>query len=699
MSYDGYVTGGGNMFLKAIFQNKESALGAILVFLLLFSNHANAFEKIILSAPEREPYIAENLEQNGYVSEVMKAAFENSGYDVAIEFYPLIRGKSKAQQGKVNGFTPAYIDRTDVNFVYSESFPGDQIGLLKRSDLDVSYADNPVDNFLTAMEPLKKYNYGLINGYSFHPDFDQSDEFEKEFVSDQLINIDKLAKKRIDFVVIDKYTAADLITRHRPHLIGQFEFMSPVVSEKPFHVAFSKQSPTYERDLMAFNKGLQQIKNDGELVEIQKRHGLFSTLNKDDSKTRIVIGTVNNNDMAVMQKLSDGYQKLNPDIAIEWRVTGEETLRKRLLGDLSINDGQYDVMTLGAYEVPIWAKRGWLNGVSSHLNDAYNVDDLIRPVREALSNDGKLYALPFYAESSMTYYNKSLFNKSEISMPHNPTYDQVRDFASKIHDPDNNIYGVCLRGKAGWGSNMALITTMVNTYGGRWFDENWVPQLQSDPWQNALRMYVDLLKNYGPPNSEKTNFNENKNLFANGQCGMWIDATVAAGMLFDSGQTKIHDKVGFAFAPTAVTPKGAHWLWVWSLAVPKSSKNTSEAMDFIQWATSQDYIKNVADNFGWVSVPPGTRISTYQNDNYKNAAPFSKFVEEAIQKVNISEPTKDPVPYTGIQFVAIPEFSAFGDLVGAEIQKVLEGKETIDTALEKANNIVRRQMKSSGYIK
>jgi len=688
--------------MKAMTQTFSIIRHRVFLLLLLMCISPNSVvaqnEIITLSVSVEEPYSGPNLENNGYVGEIVSKAFAKSGYDADIKFYPLARARSMAARGNVNGFAPAYKDPSDEQFIYSDPFPGDNIGLLKRKDFDAVYSLDSTKEISSTLEHLKNYRFGLLNGFSLHAGFDSSPEFKKEYVSDQLVNIDKLAKGRIDFVVIDKYTAADLITRQRPHLIGELEFMFPALVKRPFHIAFSKKAATHENDLQAFNKGLRELKDSGELVEIQKSHALFSNTEKQSNTTRLVIGTVNNKEMAVMQELSEQYNKLNPNIDIEWRVTGEENLRKRLLSDLAINDGQYDIMTIGSYETQIWAKRKWLHPIVPDP-EHYDLADVIPPVREALSLDHQLYALPFYAESSMTYYNKALFTKSGLTMPKSPTYTEISEFAAKIHDPDNGVYGVCLRGKGGWGSNMALIGTMVNTYGGRWFDENWEPQLQTSAWRAALKTYINLLKNYAHPDTVQYNFNENKSLFANGKCGMWIDATVAAGMVFDPKQSKVHEHVGFAFAPTAKTPKGSHWLWVWSLGIPSSSKNKQAALNFIEWATSKSYIQEVAENKGWVSVPPGTRLSTYRSDDYKKAAPFSDFVLQAIQKADTNSSTLDPVPYTGIQFVEIPEFSAFGDYVGMEIEKILYGKNTIDQALENSNNFIKRQMKSSGYIK
>ncbi len=242
--------------------------------------------------------------------------------------------------------------------------------------------------------------------------------------------------------------------------------------------------------------------------------------------TTITIATVNNGDMVVMQKLSSTFEKQHPDIHLRWVVLEENVLRQRVTTDIATKAGQFDIVTVGNYEVPIWAKQGWLAPMDN-LPASYDVDDLLKPVRAGLTYEGKLYGLPFYAESAMTYYRTDLFNKAGLKMPEAPTYEQIRGFADKITDKPNQVYGMCLRGKPGWGENMAYVTTLVDTYGGQWFDMKWNPTINTPEWKKAVTFYDDILKADGPPGATSNGFNENLALFASGHCGMWIDATVA----------------------------------------------------------------------------------------------------------------------------------------------------------------------------
>ena len=271
--------------------------------------------------------------------------------------------------------------------------------------------------------------------------------------------------------------------------------------------------------------------------------------------------------------------------------------------------------------------------------------------------------------------------------------------ARAMTDRDADINGICLRGKAGWGENMAFITALANSYGARWFDENWQPQFDSPEWKAALQFYIDLMKDAGPAGASSNGFNENLTLFQQGKCGMWMDATVAAGFVSDANNSTVADKVGFALFPDAGTGNHGNWLWVWSLAIPASSDAKEAAKTFVQWATSKDYAALVGEKEGWALAPPGTRTSLYDNPDYKAVAAFAEPTLAAINAADTSHPSVQPVPYTGGQFVSIPEFQNIGTQVGQLFAAVVAGQSTVDDALAQAQSVVTREMTRAGYIK
>jgi sorbitol/mannitol transport system substrate-binding protein len=349
------------------------------------------------------------------------------------------------------------------------------------------------------------------------------------------------------------------------------------------------------------------------------------------------------------------------------------------------------------YEAALWGAKGWLEPMKD-LPATYDLDDVFPSVREGLSVKGSLYALPFYAESSITYYRTDLFKDAGLTMPERPTWTQIAEFAAKLTHKDKEQYGICLRGKAGWGENMALITTVANAYGARWFDEQWKPEFNGPEWKNALNFYVGTMQKSGPPGASSNGFNENLALFNSGKCAIWVDASVAGSFVTDKTQSKVSDHVGFTYAPHEVTDKGSAWLYSWALAIPTSSKAKEAAKTFSAWATSKEYGALVAEKDGIANVPPGTRASTY-SEAYLSAAPFAKVTLESLKAADPGKPTLKPVPYIGIQLVTIPEFQGIGTQVGKAFSAALIGQTTVDQALAAAQQTTEREMKRAGYPK
>ncbi|OJY32224.1 MAG: sugar ABC transporter substrate-binding protein [Rhodobacterales bacterium 65-51] len=415
------------------------------------------------------------------------------------------------------------------------------------------------------------------------------------------------------------------------------------------------------------------------------------------AETTITVATVNNGDMIRMQGLMDDFNTKHPDIKVEWVTLEENVLRQKVTTDIATKGGQFDVMTIGTYEAPIWGKQGWLVPLNDLPAD-YDVDDLLPAIRGGLTVDGNLVAAPFYGESSMVMYRTDLMEKAGLTMPDAPTWDFIREAAEKMTDKAGEVYGICLRGKAGWGENMAFLTAMSNSFGAKWFDMDWKPQFDQQPWKDTLTFYLDLMNNYGPPGASNNGFNENLALFQQGKCGMWIDATVAASFVTNPKDSTVADKVGFALAPDKGLGKRGNWLWAWNLAIPAGTQKEEAAKTFVAWATSKEYLALVAEKEGWANVPPGTRTSLYENAEYQKV-PFAKMTLESINAADPTHPTVDEVPYVGVQFVAIPEFQGLGTAVGQMFSAALAGTTSADDALAQAQAMVTTEMSRSGYIK
>jgi sorbitol/mannitol transport system substrate-binding protein len=425
---------------------------------------------------------------------------------------------------------------------------------------------------------------------------------------------------------------------------------------------------------------------------------LSACSSSDGQRTTLTIATVNNGDMVRLKELARDFEGAHPRISLKWVVLEENILRQKVTTDVAIRGGQYDIVTIGAYEVPIWAKRRWLASLDD-LGPAYRADDLIAPVRAAVTYQGVQYAAPFNAEGTITMYRTDLFQRAGLVMPATPTWEFLGDAAAKLNDPKAGVYGVCLRGKAGWGENMASILTMAHSFGARLFDERWRPQFNTAEWRKTVNTYVGMLRQSGPPGAAANGFNENLAMFAQGKCALWVDSTVAAPFLSDPKTSKVADRTGFAPAPDEGLGHSANWLWTWALAVPVSSKKSSAAKEFIRWAAGPDYAAIVASQSGWLAVPPGTRTSLYKNLAYRHAAPFADVTLQSITAATPNSPSRLTVPYIGVQYAAIPEWQGIGTEIGQQFSAAVAGRVSPEDALAEAQAAARRQLTAAGYYK
>ena len=425
--------------------------------------------------------------------------------------------------------------------------------------------------------------------------------------------------------------------------------------------------------------------------------GLAAGLAAAAAAEEITIATVNNGQMIQMQRLADDFSEKHPDIQLEWVTLEENVLRQRVTTDIATQGGQYDVLTIGTYEVPIWAKQDWLVALDD-MPEGWNPDDILPAVRQALSAEDTLYAAPFYGESAMTMYRTDLAEEAGVEIPDQPTWGDIMTAAEAMTDKSSEVYGICLRGKPGWGENMAFVTAMANSYGARWFDMEWQAQFDSPEWQEAATDYLTMMSEYGPPGASSNGFNENLALFQQGKCGIWIDATSAGQFVTDPDDSQVADSVAFAQFPTKEgVDNHGNWLWAWSLAIPTSSDSVDAAKQFIAWATGPEYIALVGEREGWGDAPPGTRTSLYENPQYREAASFAEITLESMNAATPETPSAQETPYTGGQFVAIPEFQGIGTAVGQQFSAALAGQVSAEQALTSAQALTQREMDRAGY--
>ncbi|MFD5591429.1 ABC transporter substrate-binding protein [Streptomyces griseorubiginosus] len=407
--------------------------------------------------------------------------------------------------------------------------------------------------------------------------------------------------------------------------------------------------------------------------------------------TSVNVLMVNNSQMTELQKLAPRFTE-ETGIKVNFTVLPENDVRDKISQDFANQAGQYDVATLSNYEIPIYARNGWLHEMNSYVDKdpSYDEQDILRPMRQSLTgDDGKLYGQPFYGESSFLMYRKDVFAKKGLTMPARPTWTQVADLAAEVDGAESGMKGICLRGLPGWGEVMAPLTTVVNTFGGTWFDKDWKARLDSPAFEKATKFYVDLMRAHGESGAAQSGFAECLNNMTQGKVAMWYDATSAAGLL-EAADSPVRGKLGYAPAPVERT-ESSGWLYTWAWGIQKASRNPDNAWKFVSWASGKRYEQLVGDEIGWSNVPAGKRASTYTNPEYrKSAASFQEMTKEAIEQARPNDPGVQPRPAPGIQFVGIPEFTDLGTRVSQEISAAVAGRQSVESALRKSQQLAEK---------
>ncbi|MGA9595698.1 MAG: extracellular solute-binding protein [Acidimicrobiia bacterium] len=416
--------------------------------------------------------------------------------------------------------------------------------------------------------------------------------------------------------------------------------------------------------------------------------GTTTTAGGDTSNVTLKVAIVDNPQMQDIATLTPDYFTAQSGINIEYTVLDEQTLREVTTRDVGAGGQQFDVVMIGMYEAPQFGENGWLYDLDKWAVDdaAYNKGDLIPAVVSGLSTDTGFWASPFYAESSFTMYRKDVLDAAGITMPDEPTWDDIASIAAQV-DSDQ-MAGICLRGKPGWGDLGAAFTTVLNTFGGTWWLANadgsiGAAQVDQPAFKDALTFYVNLVDSYGEDDAANSSFNECLTQFKDGKVAMWYDATVAAGLL-EANDSPVKGLNGYALAPVKETAASG-WLWSWALAIPQTSSNPDAAWKYVSWATGPDYLVTAGENLpgGWAAVPPGTRQSLYANPNYQEAASaFAQKTLDAMLAAPIDSPGTTPRPgLPGVQFVGVPEFQDTGTRCTEQFSAAIAGNISIDDAL------------------
>jgi sorbitol/mannitol transport system substrate-binding protein len=399
---------------------------------------------------------------------------------------------------------------------------------------------------------------------------------------------------------------------------------------------------------------------------------------------------VNNPQMVDLQQLTEEHFTKETGITVNYTVLPENDVRDKISQEFTSQAGQYDVASLSNFEIPIYAKAGWIAPMDDFIakDPEFDQDDILAPMTTSLSSEGKVYGQPFYGESSFLMYRKDILAAKGVTMPDRPTWQQVAEIAAAVDEAEPGMAGICLRGQPGWGQVFAPLTTVVNTFGGTWFEKDWTPKVNAPEFTEAVRFYVDLVREHGERGAPQAGFTECLNNLTQGNAAMWYDATSAAGSL-EADDSPVKGKLGYVAAPVVKTDSSG-WLYAWSWSIQQASTKQENAWKFISWASGKEYEQLVGGKLGWSKVPAGKRSSTYENPDYLEVAKaFAVPTKNAIEAADPENPGVQPRPAIGIQFVDIPEFPNLGTQVSQDISAAIAGQTSVEEALDKGQQLAQ----------
>ena len=651
---------------------------------LLVSSQLSHAMVVRIAAVERQPYSGESLPQNGMVNELVVHSYQATGVVPQVTFYPLARALRLLENGNVDVVVPVLAD-TDPLFSYSPPIPGGETVVLKYRNTHIN-----IQTWRTKRQTSVQLS--LLRGSPMTLANQQHLAKPPILVSEEFQQLGLLQKKRVDAVIMDKFTAADLMVTHMPSLIGQLDYFTMPEVAGGLHLAFNPKSSNSMTARDLFEEGMAALKTNGRVQQIVNKYGFYPSRSNSDGRTELVIGAVDINMVNRLMALTEHYERINPDVKVQWRVMDETTLRKRLLGDIAINDGQFDLVMVGDYEVMVWGEKGWLVPLNAEMTADVS-KDLIPIAARRLHSPNGLYALPLQSETSVTVYRKDIFDALGLTMPAQPSYEEILALANEINGKLPDVHGLGFRAKPGWGQSMAFVTVLAQAYGGEWFDHRWRPQLTTEAWRKAVNLYVKALREAGPQDPTKYGWKENIQLFAEGKMAILVDASSAINRLYDPAFFSEPQHIGFAFHPGTGNQPGVRWYWGWNLAVMQTSQHHQEAKQLALWLGSVE--SNLASQQQARYQAASPRQQDYQRD-FGVADGYAKFVAQQLL-ADMDNRNTINLPEVGLQFVPIPEFPAIGYQVANLLAAAVRGEISVEEALYRAQRQTEKIMLEAGY--
>ncbi len=239
----------------------------LLIVTLFYSATCFAGKRFTFVTVDFPPYYGEDLPEQGWVSEIVKAALEIQGYEVEIKFMPWIKAVEDTQEGYYDALLGAYHTRERAELYYfSAPIAQARTGFFKRKDVDISFKE---------LTDIKNYKIGVVKGYATSKNFDSADDLDKVEVDSLDEGLVKLLNEEIDLVAdsqaVGKYRLK-ILEEKNPGISKKIEFIKPVLAMNKIYVAISKKTTNAQQKLIDFNQGLRKIYMNGSFRKIKKKH-------------------------------------------------------------------------------------------------------------------------------------------------------------------------------------------------------------------------------------------------------------------------------------------------------------------------------------------------------------------------------------------------------------------------------------------
>jgi sorbitol/mannitol transport system substrate-binding protein len=365
---------------------------------------------------------------------------------------------------------------------------------------------------------------------------------------------------------------------------------------------------------------------------------------------------VNNSQMVDLQKLTADNFTAKTGIRVNFTVLPENDVRDKISQEFSSQAGQYDVATVSNFEIPIYARSKWIAPLSDHIakDTAFDQDDILKPMTESLSKDGVVYGEPFYGESSFLMYRKDVLDSKGITMPANPTWDQVADIAAKVDGAQPNMKGICLRGQPGWGPDLRPTHD-----GGEHLRWHLVREgLDARGQRPAVRRRDELLRQASSRSTARRvpprpGFTECLNNLVQGTVAMWYDATSAPGSL-EAADSPVKGKIGYVAAPVKLT-KSSGWLYSWAVGHPDGQHQEGQRLEVRVLGVEQGVRGAGRPAARLVQGPGRQALLDLRQPRLPQGRLGVRDADQGRHRVRRPEqPGVQPRPAPGIQFIDIP---------------------------------------------